>query len=43
MSVLPPDAAMRAAFEKVGVTILAEWQKSAGADGDALIKTFRTK
>ena len=43
MTVAPPDAAMRAAFEKVGVTILAEWQKSAGADGDALIKTFRTK
>ena len=43
MSVLPPDAAMRTAFEKVGATILAEWQKSAGADGDALIKTFRTK
>ena len=43
MSVVPPDAAMRTAFEKVGATILAEWQKSAGADGDALIKTFRSK
>ncbi len=37
-----PDAAMRAAFAKVGDTILSEWQKSAGADGETIIKAFRT-
>jgi TRAP-type C4-dicarboxylate transport system substrate-binding protein len=41
MTVQPPDAAMKAAFEKVGATILAEWQKAAGADGEALIKAFK--
>ena len=39
--VLAPDAAMKAAFEKVGATILAEWQKSAGADGEAMIRAYR--
>lgn len=43
MNVNPPDAAMRAAFEKVGATILAEWQKSAGADGDAIINAYRAR
>lgn len=43
MTVAPPDAAMRAAFEKVGATILAEWQKSAGSDGEAIIKAYRTR
>jgi TRAP-type C4-dicarboxylate transport system substrate-binding protein len=43
MTVVPPDAAMRAAFEKVGVTILAEWQKSAGVDGEAIIKAFQKR
>ena len=41
MSVAAPDAATKAAFEKVGATILAEWQKAAGADGEAIIKAFR--
>ena len=41
MTVAAPDAATKAAFEKVGATILAEWQKSAGADGEAIIKAFR--
>jgi hypothetical protein len=34
---------MKAAFRKVGDTMLAEWQKAAGADGDALIKAYRGK
>jgi TRAP-type C4-dicarboxylate transport system substrate-binding protein len=41
MNVTPPDSAMKAAFEKVGATILAEWQKSAGADGEAMIRAYR--
>jgi TRAP-type C4-dicarboxylate transport system substrate-binding protein len=43
MSLLTPDTAMRAAFVKVGDTILAEWQKSAGADGEAIIGAYRKK
>ena len=43
MNVVAPDAAMRAAFEKVGATILAEWQKSAGADGEVIIRGYRGK
>ncbi|MEQ1776142.1 MAG: TRAP transporter substrate-binding protein [Burkholderiales bacterium] len=43
MTIHTPDAAMRAAFTKVGETILAEWQKSAGADGEAIIKGYRAK
>jgi TRAP-type C4-dicarboxylate transport system substrate-binding protein len=43
MTLHTPDAAMRAAFVKVGDTILAEWQKSAGADGEAIIKAYRAK
>ena len=43
MSVIEPDAAMKAVFAKVGETMLVEWQKSAGADGEALIKAYRGK
>jgi TRAP-type C4-dicarboxylate transport system substrate-binding protein len=38
-----PDAAMKAAYQKVGDTMLAEWLKSAGADGQAIIKAYRAK
>ena len=41
MTLHTPDAAMRAAFSKVGDTILAEWQKAAGADGVAIITAYR--
>lgn len=43
MTMHTPDAAMRAAFTKVGDSILAEWQKSAGADGEAIIGAYRRK
>ena len=43
MTLHEPDAAMKAAFRKVGDTMLAEWQKTAGADGAAIIKTYRGK
>lgn len=43
MTLHTPDADMRAAFARVGDTILAEWQKSAGADGEAIIRTYRAK
>jgi TRAP-type C4-dicarboxylate transport system substrate-binding protein len=38
-----PDAAMKAAYHKVGDVMLAEWLKAAGADGQAIIKTYRAK
>ena len=38
-----PDAAMKAAYRKVGETMLAEWQKTAGAEGAAIIKNYRGK
>jgi TRAP-type C4-dicarboxylate transport system substrate-binding protein len=41
MTLHEPDAAMKAAFRKVGDTMLAEWQKSAGPDGEAIIKAYR--
>jgi TRAP-type C4-dicarboxylate transport system substrate-binding protein len=43
MSVLEPDAAMKSAFVRIGDVMLAEWQKSAGADGEAIIKAYRGK
>lgn len=43
MSVLEPDSGMKAAFSKIGDIMIAEWQKSAGADGEALIKAYRGK
>lgn len=41
MSVVAPDKAMMAAFEKVGAQMTAEWQKTAGPDGAAILKAYR--
>jgi TRAP-type C4-dicarboxylate transport system substrate-binding protein len=43
MAVAPPDAAMLAAFEAVGKTMLVEWLKSAGPDGVAIINAYQGK
>lgn len=43
VSVMEPDAAMKAAFTRIGDIMLAEWQKSAGADGEALIRAYSSK
>ena len=43
MTVHEPDAAMKAAYRKVGEIMLAEWLKSAGAEGAAIIKAYRGK
>ena len=43
MTIHKPDAAMKAAFEKVGNQIAGEWQKSAGPDGAALMKAYHSK
>lgn len=41
MSIVDPDPAMKAALVKIGDQMLAEWLKAAGADGDAMMKTYR--
>jgi TRAP-type transport system periplasmic protein len=41
MKVLPPSAELKAGFAKIGETLAAEWQKRAGADGDAILKAYK--
>jgi TRAP-type C4-dicarboxylate transport system substrate-binding protein len=41
MTVHAPTPAMMAALSKMGDTISAEWLKSAGADGEAILKAYR--
>jgi TRAP-type C4-dicarboxylate transport system substrate-binding protein len=43
MSVRDPDAAMKSALTKVGEQMAQEWEKSAGADGQAILKAYRSK
>ena len=43
VTVAPPDAAMRAALEGAGKTMLVEWLKSAGPDGVAIINAYEGK
>ena len=38
MSVRDPDAAMKAAFTKIGSQMSVEWEKAAGADGPTILK-----
>jgi TRAP-type C4-dicarboxylate transport system substrate-binding protein len=39
--VLPPTPELKAGLAKIGATITAEWEKSAGADGAAMLAAFR--
>ncbi len=43
MTIHEPDAGMKAAFGRVGDQILDEWLKKSGAEGQALIKSYRGK
>jgi TRAP-type C4-dicarboxylate transport system substrate-binding protein len=43
MTIHMPDAAMLAALNKVGDTMTAEWLKSAGTEGEAIVKAYRGK
>jgi TRAP-type C4-dicarboxylate transport system substrate-binding protein len=43
MTIHKPDAAMTGAFQKVGVQILQEWEKKAGAEGQGVIKAYRSR
>lgn len=39
--VLPPSAELKAGLAKIGSTITAEWEKTAGADGAAMLAAYR--
>ncbi|MEP7030497.1 MAG: TRAP transporter substrate-binding protein [Pseudolabrys sp.] len=41
IKVLPPSPELKAGLAKVGATITAEWEKSAGADGAAMLAAFK--
>ncbi len=41
MNVAPPSGQLRGDFKKIGDTMTAEWLKSAGADGKAIIDAYR--
>jgi TRAP-type C4-dicarboxylate transport system substrate-binding protein len=41
MAVRDPDAGMKARFQQVGEQMAGEWEKTAGADGQAILKAFR--
>ena len=43
MTVHEPDAKMKAAFRKIGAQMAQEWEKAAGADGQAILKRYRGK
>jgi TRAP-type C4-dicarboxylate transport system substrate-binding protein len=43
MSVREPDAAMKARFQQIGEQMAKEWEKSAGASGQAILKAYRSK
>jgi TRAP-type C4-dicarboxylate transport system substrate-binding protein len=41
MTVAPPSAAMMADLKKIGETMTADWIRSAGADGKAIVDSYR--
>ena len=41
MKVLPPSAELKAGLSKIGDTLAAEWQKRAGADGEAILTAYK--
>lgn len=41
MTIVQPSDALKKGFAKIGETMTAEWEKSAGADGKAILDAFR--
>ncbi len=41
MTVAPPSATLKAEMQKVGETMTAEWVKTAGAEGQAILDAYR--
>jgi TRAP-type C4-dicarboxylate transport system substrate-binding protein len=43
VSVTEPTPEMKTALAKIGEQMAAEWEKTAGADGQAILKAYRSK
>jgi TRAP-type C4-dicarboxylate transport system substrate-binding protein len=43
VSVSAPSPELKAALAKIGEQMAAEWEKTAGADGQAILKAYRGK
>jgi TRAP-type C4-dicarboxylate transport system substrate-binding protein len=43
ITVSEPSAELKAALAKIGEQMAAEWEKSAGAEGQAILKAYRGK
>jgi TRAP-type C4-dicarboxylate transport system substrate-binding protein len=41
MTVRAPDQGMKDAFAKVGAQMAQEWEKTAGADGQAILSAYK--
>ena len=41
IKVMPPSPALKDGLSKIGATIAAEWEKSAGADGAAMLAAYK--
>ena len=41
MNVLPPSDTLKAGLKKIGDQLTADWQKRAGADGEAVIAAYK--
>jgi hypothetical protein len=41
MTIAPPSATFLAEFNKIGSTLLGDWEKKAGAQGTALLADYR--
>ncbi len=41
IKVVTPSPALKAGLAKIGAAITAEWEKSAGADGKAMLAAYR--
>jgi len=41
MTVAPPSAQLKADLRKIGDTMTADWIAAAGADGKAIVDTFK--
>jgi hypothetical protein len=42
MKVLPPSQTLKADLHQIGQQLTAEWLKKAGADGQAVIDSYRS-
>ena len=43
ITVVEADAELQLALAKIGEQMAAEWEKAAGADGQAILKAYRGK